>query len=99
VEDECEETPEEIARKFNGTCKRLGPGSAASVYWGSGGYLLGVVSLVIFGVTQATRIISDWWIRWAAAGGVSWVARMHVWVWMFQHAGVSGFMNCWWVHS
>jgi hypothetical protein len=66
VEDDCLETPEEVASKFNGTCKRLGPGSAAYVYWGSGGYALGVFCLVIFGVTQACRIIGDWWIRWAA---------------------------------
>jgi hypothetical protein len=62
--DDLIESPEEIASKFNGTCKRLGAGQAAYVYWKSGGLMLGLVSLFIFTFTQTTRIMGDWWIRW-----------------------------------
>ena len=58
-----QETPEEIAKKFNGTCSRLSAGGAAFVYWKAGGLLLGIFSLAIFMLTQTVRIVGDWWIR------------------------------------
>ncbi len=61
--DECLETPEEIASKFDGTCKRLSAGAATMVYWKSGGMAFGLLSLFVFAFTQTTRIIGDWWIR------------------------------------
>lgn len=61
--DDLLESPEEVAGKFNGTCKRLAAGQAAYVYWKSGGLTLGMVSLFIFAFTQTTRIMGDWWIR------------------------------------
>jgi hypothetical protein len=62
--DDLLESPEEVASQFNGTCKRLGPGQAAYVYWQSGGLVLGLVTLFIFAFTQTTRIMGDWWIRY-----------------------------------
>jgi hypothetical protein len=62
--DDCIETPEEIAAKFNGTCKRLSAVQAGMVYFRSGGMLLGIFSIFIFAFTQTTRIMGDWWIRW-----------------------------------
>lgn len=62
--DDLVESAGEIASKFNGTCKRLGAGQAAYVYWQSGGLTLGLISLFIFALTQTTRIMGDWWIRW-----------------------------------
>lgn len=59
------ETPEEIAAKFNGSCKRLTAAQAFMVYLRSGGVVLGLLSLGIFAFTQTTRIMGDWWIRYA----------------------------------
>jgi ABC-type multidrug transport system fused ATPase/permease subunit len=64
--DDCIETPEEIAAKFNGTCKRLSAFEAGLVYFKSGGMLLGLFCIFIFAFTQTTRIMGDWWIRYAA---------------------------------
>jgi hypothetical protein len=61
--DDLVESADDIASQFNGTCKRLGAGQAAYVYWQSGGLTLGLISLFIFAFTQATRIMGDWWIR------------------------------------
>lgn len=66
--DELQETPEEIANKFSGTCKRMTALQAGVVYWKSGGMLLGLVSVFVFAVAQTTRIMGDWWIRYVAAG-------------------------------
>lgn len=64
--DDLLESPEEVAAKFNGTCKRLPAGQAAYVYWKSGGLTLGLGAIFIFAFTQTTRIMGDWWIRCAA---------------------------------
>jgi hypothetical protein len=63
VEDLPVETPEEIAKKFNGTCSMLSAKSAAFTYWQAGGLILGLFSLGIFMLSQSTRILGDWWIR------------------------------------
>jgi hypothetical protein len=68
VADDLVETPEEIAAKFNGTCKRLSAVQAGLVYFRSGGMLLGLFSVFVFAFTQTTRIMGDWWIRWALKG-------------------------------
>jgi hypothetical protein len=62
-QDDCPETPEEVAAKFSGTCKRLTASRAALVYWQSGGMLFGMFCLFVFAFTQTTRIMGDWWIR------------------------------------
>uniref|UniRef100_A0A7S0VCE4 ABC transporter n=2 Tax=Polytomella parva TaxID=51329 RepID=A0A7S0VCE4_9CHLO len=61
-----EQSPEEIAAQFNGIPKRLTAGQAFHKYFQAGGAVLGFVSIIFFGFTQTTRIISDTWIRWWA---------------------------------
>jgi hypothetical protein len=61
--DGCEESPDEVAIKFNGTCSRLSAGAACLVYLRSGGMLLGAFAVLVAVITQTTRILSDWWIR------------------------------------
>lgn len=72
------ETPEEIAAKFSGTCKRLPASQALGVYFSSGGVLLGLLSIFVFAFTQTTRIMGDWWIRWADLGDRG-SANAHCW--------------------
>jgi len=62
-----DETPEQIASKFNGVPRRLTPGAAFMVYWAAGGIIFGIFSFYLFMVTQTCRIYSDLWIRWWAA--------------------------------
>eukprot|EP00798_Chlamydomonas_sp_ICE-L_P017393 gene17393-23693_t len=62
-----DETPEQIARKFMGTVPLLTPGQAFMVYWKAGGILFGAFSIILFMLSQTTRIFSDLWVRYWAA--------------------------------
>jgi len=57
------ETAEEAAAKFSGTCRRLSATQSARYYLHAGGGLFFTVAVGVFALAQATRILSDWWIR------------------------------------
>jgi hypothetical protein len=67
VEEAADQTPEDIARLFNGIPKRLTAAQSLRVYIRAGGVALFCFSIFIFATTQTMRVYSDYWIRlWSA---------------------------------